>query len=154
MMPVMLLKVGIIAAGGVTIAVSFWLYTTKRMVANLALVWDLLGVALVLLGAVPAFSAWLHLISLGTGAALFCLGIALVWGGFQVSLLLSRLIMKNQEMALQISLILEENERMSAELDEALGRHEKNAAGDEHPGARRCGDGPDGIAEKTGWRSL
>ncbi len=50
--------------------------------------------------------------------ALFIVGAVCLWGGFQFSLLLSRLAMKNHELAMQVSLLLQENERIMRQLEE------------------------------------
>lgn len=113
-----ILKYGIIAVGVLIIIASFWSHSIKKMSVNFAVVWELLGVILIVIGVVPVLSAWTRLISAGTGVALFVLGAICFLGGFQFSLLVSQLTMKNQELAMQVSLLNQENERILMELEE------------------------------------
>lgn len=117
-----LVKYGMIAVGIVIILAGFWFHSIKRMTVNFSVVWEFLGLILVLIGAIPALSAWTKLISAGTGFALFCLGTICLMGGFQFSLLVSQLTMKNQELAIQVSLLNQENERILFELEEIHNR--------------------------------
>ena len=49
-----------------------------------------------------------------TALALFCVGSVCLWGAFLLSLLISRLLSQNQELAMQVSLLLRENEELLA----------------------------------------
>ena len=79
--------------------------------------WEFLGVAAILTGAVPAFSGWCHLLARGTAIAMFVIGILVVWGEYQLCILISALSMKNQELAMQVSLLNQENEKILKELE-------------------------------------
>ena len=48
--------------------------------------------------------------------AMFLVGGLTIWGGFELSILISSLAMKNQELAMQVSLLNQENERILQEL--------------------------------------
>lgn len=119
-----IVRYGMIGVGILTIFATFWFHSIKKMSVNFAVVWELLGGILIVIGAVPVLSAWTRLISAGTGLALFVLGTVCFLGGFQFSLLVSQLTMKNQELAMQVSLLNQENERILYELEEL--RKEKN----------------------------
>ncbi len=121
-----IIKCGMIAAGIFIMISSFWFHSVRKLTVNLAVVWEILGVILLATGIFPVFSSWTYHISTGTGLALFFVGVACLWGGFQFSLLVSRLAMKNQELAMQISLLIQENEKMMWQLDELEDRMRKN----------------------------
>lgn len=121
-------KYGMVIVGGLTILASFWFHSIKRLTVNFAVVWEFLGVILIVIGAVPVLSAWTRLISAGTGLALFCLGTVCLMGGFQFSLLVSQLTMKTQELAMQVSLLNQENERIMYELEEIYAEKEGEAS--------------------------
>ena len=107
-----IIKYGIIFMGIAIMLSSFWFHSIKKMTSDLAVVWCLLGLVMVVVGLVPALSAgW-------TGLALFGVGSACLWGAFQICLLISRLLTQNQELAMQVSLLLEENRRILAKLEE------------------------------------
>lgn len=95
------------------------------MTVNLAVVWEILGAILIAIGSVPVLSSWTHLISMGTGLGLFIVGAVCLWGGFQFSLLVSRLAMKNQELAIQVSLLIQENEKLIQQFEELTDRIRK-----------------------------
>ena len=54
--------------------------------------------------------------------AMFFIGALTVWGGYELSALISSLAMKNQELAMQVSLLNQENERILSELSELTGK--------------------------------
>ena len=58
------------------------------------------------------------LLAPGTGLALFCVGILVVFTELQNSLVISQLNVKNRELAMQVALINQESERIMAMLEE------------------------------------
>jgi len=125
-----IIKYGMIVAGIFIIISSFWFHSIRKLTVNLAVVWEILGVILIATGIIPILSSWTYRISTGTGLALFFVGAACLWGGFQFSLLVSRLAMKNQELAMQISLLVQENEkimRLLGELEDSMREYEENS---------------------------
>lgn len=112
-----IVKYGMIAAGIFIMTSSFWYHSVRKLTVNLAVVWEILGAILIVTGIFPALSSWTHHISRGTGLVLFVVGAVCLWGGFQFSLLLSRLAMKNQELAMQVSLLIQENEKIMQQIE-------------------------------------
>lgn len=117
-----IVKYGMIAAGVFVMVSSFWNHSLRKLTVNLAVVWEIFGAILIVTGVFPVLSTWAHHISRGTGMALFIVGAVCLWGGFQFSLLLSRLAMKNHELAMQVSLLLRENEEIMRQLEEQADR--------------------------------
>lgn len=117
-----MIKYGIIAAGIFIMIFSFWYHSVRKLTVNLAIVWEISSVILIAAGISPVLSSWTHHISTGTGLMLLFMGAACLWGGFQLSLLVSRLAMKNQELAMQVSLLIQENEEIAKQLEELEGR--------------------------------
>ena len=120
-----IIKYGIITVGILVMFSSFWYHSVKKMTVKLAVVWEILGAILIAIGSVPVLSSWTHLISMGTGLGLFIVGAVCLWGGFQFSLLVSRLAMKNQELAIQVSLLIQENEKLIQQFEELTDRIRK-----------------------------
>lgn len=149
-----IVKYGMIGAGIFIMISSFWYHSVRRLTVNLAVVWEILGAVLIIAGIFPVLSSWTHHISRGTGLVMFCVGAVCLWGGFQFSLLVSRLAMKNQELAMQVSLLNQENEqiiRKMEELTDRMGQYEeKDSVRDQYTEPGGSGDGLAGNAEKTG----
>lgn len=106
-----IMRCAIVGIGLLLVIASFWFHAGKKMNSDLAAVWCVLGVAVVIVGAVPMLSKWLDLISLWTGIALLCVGAACLLGAFRICLMISKLITQNQELAMLVSLLLAERER-------------------------------------------
>ena len=111
-----IIKTGLVITGLIIMALTFFLHAMRKLTVNLAVVWEFLGLAAILVGAVPAFSGWCYLIAKGTAIAMFTVGGLMVWGGYQLCILISSLSMKNQELAMQVSLLNQENEKLIRDL--------------------------------------
>lgn len=121
-----IIKVCVILAGLGIMAVTFVLHAEKKLTINLAVTWELLGLAVILSGAVPKFSGWSSRLSLGSLAVLLLTGFLVVWGMYQMTIQISSLLMKNQELAMQVSLLNQENERIIKELERLTGKQARD----------------------------
>ena len=113
-----IIRAGVFLAGAILMISSFWMNAYKKITVNFAVIWEILGLMLVLVGIVPVFSQWSRLVSSGTGLAFFCVGSVFLFEEVRTSVLLSQLMMKNRELAMQVSLLLQENERIMRQLEE------------------------------------
>ncbi len=103
----------------------------RKLTVNLAVVWEILSVILIAIGIFPKLSSWAYHLSSGTGMVLFFIGAVCLWGGFQFSLLVSHLAMKNRELAMQVSLLIQENEKLEEqfeELEDRMKEYEEKAS--------------------------
>ncbi len=98
-------------------SVSFLMHSYKKITVNFTVMWELLGIMLVLIGAVPVFSQWTKQLASGTGFAFFCVGAIFLFEEFRSSVMLSQLFLKTQEMAMHISMLNQENERIMRDLE-------------------------------------
>lgn len=121
-----MMKTGLIAIGIIIMGLSFVLHAKRKLTVNLAVVWEFLGIALILIGAIPVFSSWCHLLAKGTVIAMFVVGVLALWGSYILCILISDLSMKNQELAMQVSLLNQENELMLKELKEMQENNKKD----------------------------
>lgn len=112
-----IMKTGLIIVGVMIMIMSFVFHAKRKLTVNLAVVWEFLGFALILIGAVPVFSSWCHLLAKGTVIAMFVIGALALWGSYILCILISNLSMKNQELAMQVSLLNQENELMLKEIE-------------------------------------
>lgn len=103
--------------------VTFVLHAKKKLTVNLAVTWELLGIVAILSGAVPRFSGWSSRIGLGSLVVLLITALLVLWGVYQMTIQISSLLMKNQELAILVSLLNQENERILRELEKLTGKN-------------------------------
>lgn len=103
---VSIMRWALVGIGALVVFSSFRSHAAKKMTSDLATAWCLVGIVLLVIGAVPPLSKWLNRISGWTGVALFCLGAVCLWAAFRICLILSRLVTQSQELAMQVSLLL------------------------------------------------
>ena len=117
-----IVKFSVILVGIGIMAITFVLHAKKKLTVNLAVTWELLGLAAILSVAIPKFSAWSSRLSMGSLVVLLITGLLIVWGVYQMTIQISSLLMKNQELAMQVSLLNQENERIIKELECLTGK--------------------------------
>ena len=105
-----IVKACVILMGIGIMIVTFVLHAKKKLTVNLAVTWELLGIAAILSGAVPRFSGWSSRIGLGSLVVLLITALLV-------------LLMKNQELAILVSLLNQENERILRELEKLTGKN-------------------------------
>lgn len=120
-----IVKACVILMGIGIMIVTFVLHAKKKLTVNLAVTWELLGIAAILSGAVPRFSGWSSRIGLGSLVVLLITALLVlwVWGVYQMTIQISSLLMKNQELAILVSLLNQENERILRELEKLTGKN-------------------------------
>ena len=118
-----IVKACVILMGIGIMIVTFVLHAKKKLTVNLAVTWELLGIAAILSGAVPRFSGWRSRIGLGSLVVLLITALLVLWGVYQMTIQISSLLMKNQELAILVSLLNQENERILRELEKLTGKN-------------------------------
>ena len=113
----LVVTLGIAAAGLVLMVVSFLMHSYKKITVNYTVIWELLGIVLILIGCVPVFSEWTKRLASGTGLAFACVGAIFLFEEFRNSVMISQLLLKTREMAMQVSMLNQENERLVNELE-------------------------------------
>lgn len=102
-----------IATGILFLLLDFGAYAKQKLNESMGLIWAIVSIALIITGAVPAFSGglseWLLI-------CLFIICLLLLFLLFKVTRAVSVLSMKNQELAMQVSLLNQENEKILHEL--------------------------------------
>lgn len=106
--------------GILVILLAIWLRAAKKLTVDFTAMWGLLGVFLVLTGMIAPLSEGIKECFAGAGQAVAVLGAVCILAGFQFSLVLSRLTMKNQDLAIEVSLLKQENERILTELEQGF----------------------------------
>lgn len=111
-----------VVAGVFLLVLSFITLVKKQMTEGIALGWAIGAVIAILIGSVPAFSEWSRKLSTGSIIALLLFAAFVLGYVFKISSDLSKLKMKNQELAMQVSLLNQENERILNELGRLTGK--------------------------------
>ena len=91
------IRFGISFAGILLMVVSFVMHSYKKITVNYTVIWELLGLALLLTGVVPVFSQWTRQLASGTGLAFFCVGAIFLFEEFRTSAMISQLILRERE---------------------------------------------------------
>lgn len=118
----LVLRLIVIGIGIIMLSVDFLLYCRKRLIEKFSFAWGIFSVILILSGAVPKFNGWSRCLPLETGIFFILLGLILIWIFYSVSLVISDLVVKNQELAMQVSLLNCEEERVLRTLNTVTGK--------------------------------
>lgn len=111
-----------VVAGAILLVLAFTSLVKKQMTEGIALGWAIGSVIAILIGAVPSLSEWSRKLSTGSIIALLLFAVFVVGYVFKISSDLSKIKMKNQELAMQVSLLNQENERILNELERMTGK--------------------------------
>ncbi|MDR0964861.1 MAG: DUF2304 domain-containing protein [Clostridium sp.] len=118
MTAVLLMKLMVAFTGFVFLLVVFYQFSRRRLVANIGLGWLAFTVQLMLVGCIPRLSAWAEIIAPITFFGLYCLGFFALLGTLLLSITVSKLIMRNHELAMQVSLLNQENEKIRRDMEQ------------------------------------
>ncbi|MDR2042820.1 MAG: hypothetical protein LBQ15_00320 [Clostridium sp.] len=125
-MAIIVMRGMVVLTGLVFLWLDFYSFARRRIVANIGLGWGAFSLQLVLVGTIPGLSAWAEVIDLVTFLGLYVLGIVALLGVWLISVSLSKLIMRNQELAMMVSLLNQENERILKELETLAGKDRRH----------------------------
>ncbi|MBR1770715.1 MAG: DUF2304 domain-containing protein [Lachnospiraceae bacterium] len=118
----MILQAIMIVLGGVLLCQTISSLARRKMTEPFCLTWGLISVIVVLAGCLLRPSGIAEYIS-GTGLILVVLiGFCIVYGAFFMSQIVSDLMRKNNELAIQVSLLNEERDQIYRELDVLKGQ--------------------------------
>ncbi len=113
MKTMMILRLLFAGTGIVLLVLSFLSYARQRLTEGMGLIWGFFSLLLIAVGVFPGLLG----LTEGHAALLVCLlGLLLIFLLFKISMEVSVLAMKNQELAMQVSLLNQENERILHEL--------------------------------------
>lgn len=102
-----------IATGILFLILDFRAYVRQKLTESIGLVWMLFSVILIVLG---VSSGALSVSDSHIFLWIFLIAFILICLLFRISMVVSGLILKNQELAMQVSLLNQENERILHEL--------------------------------------
>ncbi|MCD7954339.1 MAG: DUF2304 domain-containing protein [Lachnospiraceae bacterium] len=110
------MKLAMAAIGIFFLCLSFWEYVKKKLTEEAGLVWGLFAILLIVWALWPGALSWCADMTLAGLAFLSVTALFLVAVLFWQSMAVSKLIRKNQELAMQVSLLNQENEQILTEL--------------------------------------
>lgn len=113
-----ILRLVVVLSGVFFICLDFIAYSYRKITESIGLGWAGFSILMILSGALPGFSLWSKVIDLEHYAAVFVMGFFLILGIFGLSVNISQLVRKNQELAMQVSLLNQENEMILKQLNE------------------------------------
>lgn len=112
MEPGLVLQIILVLLGGVLLFVTTTSLAVKRINEPFSLVWGLIAIVIICAGILLRPAGWNQYISsIGLVLALLIVG-TLLFGAFFSSCIVSQLMRKSNEMAMQISLLNQENEEL------------------------------------------
>ncbi len=98
------IKIVMLIMGMTMVFVSVWLLAVKRMTADFVVIWEMIGIILIVIGIFPGLTAWMDAsVMFGVTAGL--------WTCFFLSMFLSHLFMRNHELAIETSMLLQDGDR-------------------------------------------
>lgn len=105
------MRLALVIMGILAILAALWLRAAKKLTVDLTVMWGSLGILFVLTGAITPLSALIRECFAGAGQEAAVLGIVCLAVVLQFSLVLSRLTLKNQDLAIEVSLLKQENKK-------------------------------------------
>ena len=111
--------VGILFLGG-----SILCFVTRKISPGIGVIWVLVSILIVILGALPIWRAWGHLVSMPVTMTVFFLALSFLIGMFLLCLEVSNVLSRNRELAMQVSLLNQENEQILNDLERLKGERE------------------------------
>lgn len=112
-----LLQILTVIGGVIFLGLTFLEYAEKKMTEEIGLLWSLFSVMLVGIGLIPNSLFWIGQIRRIVALVIFgfvFFFLLLLW---YLSIVISQLLRKNQELAIQISLLNQENEQILMKLN-------------------------------------
>lgn len=116
----LIIKLVIIATGIVMLFITVGSLAKRKMNESFCLAWFVVSVAVIVTGCVVHPIHWNEYISTAGMILLFVILCGVLYAAYYVSLWISELARKNQELAIQVSLLNQENERILKRLSEVL----------------------------------
>lgn len=105
-----IVKIAMMTAGIAIMLVSFLLLAVKKMTANFAVVWEIIGVALIIIGGVQKIFTRTADFHGRDEITAVCIGNVVIFSFYLFSLFISRFMMRNHELAIEVSMLLQEKD--------------------------------------------
>ncbi len=104
-----ILRIAIIIVGALLCIIDFVSYCKQKLLDRFAFILAVLGIAQIIVGAVPALSEWLGMFAEWGGIVIVAGLVIVLWIIYSMCETITDLSYKNQELAIQVSLLNCEN---------------------------------------------
>ena len=121
-----ILRTVMIAAGVLVLMETVLSLSKRRLKEQFCLLWGVISVLLIVSGIFLRPTVWSQYISETGTVVIIITALCLVWCLFFISVHISVLSRKTQELAMQVSLLNQENERILAELEQLREKEESD----------------------------
>lgn len=115
-----ILRIILVVTGIVMLFITIGSLAKRKMNESFCLAWGIVSLAIILAGILLRPVHWSDYISNTGLVLLFIIFYGILYAAYFVSLKISELTRKNQELAIQVSLLNQENERILRRLSEHL----------------------------------
>lgn len=105
-------RVLLVTEGFLLLGLDFYCFAKRKLTDGIALLWILCSLSICAVGFAPLWDRWARLIGVIGGVLMAALCALWLLAVFWITTLLSQLIKKNNELAMQVSLLNQENEIM------------------------------------------
>jgi hypothetical protein len=109
-------RVIVVIAGIALLMMTFYMYSRRKLTDSIAMGWAVFSLAIILAGAIRAWSGWSRAMALASYPMVFLLAGLIIVIIFWHSVHLSLQIMKAHELAMHVSLLNQENEQIIQKL--------------------------------------
>lgn len=114
---IIVFRVLVVLEGILLLSLDFYHYAKRRMTDGVALLWILCSLSVCVVGLAPLWDRWNRLVGVTGGILMAALCGLWLLAMFWITVLLSQLIQKNHELAMQVSLLNQENEMVLGRLE-------------------------------------
>ena len=101
---------------------DFWVCVHKKFSDLMGMGWSVLSIMIIMCSIIPGISNWSQFMDRPECIAALILFLVILFDAFLISMMISQLSMKNQELAMQVSLLNQENEKILFEINELTGK--------------------------------
>lgn len=115
-----IVRIAIMTAGVAIMLVSFWLLAVRRMTADFAVVWEIIGAMLIVIGKFSELPVWMAELYDKEELLMVSIGILIMAFFYGISLIISCLITRNHELAIEISMLRQVCGKMDRETEKDL----------------------------------
>lgn len=115
-----IVRIEMMTVGVMIMISSFWLLSAKRMTADFAVVWEIIGAMLITIGEFSGLSVWIAGLCESEELLIVSIGILIMTFFYGFSLIISRLVMRNHELAIEVSMFQQVCGKMDCETEKDL----------------------------------
>lgn len=122
-----LLQILVVIGGIIFLGITFLKCAKRRMTEEIGLLWSFFSILMIVVGAIPNSFVWAEQLSRSVSLVLFGVAFFFLLMLWYLSIVISQLLRKSQELAIQVSLLNQENEQILSRLGMTEEERKKSA---------------------------